>query len=194
MKAVTQKLDACPYDSTHDVKLKNIEFKASSSSYQCAWKPHLISAPFLPKPSLRFSAKTSSSGRTKRSSAAAFLCTRRCFMGGVARVGRGRGCEAGGGEGGARQRLPSLDWSPAPPRGAPCARVGAAQRKRKRARPASPRSHQGAPRAPVRSPGSLAHALPRSPGSLECAHPSSLGRPKCSPQGHQGTLREYPPP
>lgn len=114
-KAVIQKLDTCPYDSTHDVKLKNTEFKASSSSYQCAWKPHLISAPSLPKPSLHFSAKTSSSGRTKRSSAAAFLCTRRCFKGGVAQVGRGaRQRGWGGGQGSA-----SLPWiGPQPRQGA----------------------------------------------------------------------------
>ena len=111
MKAVIQKLDTCPYDSTHDVKLKNIEFKASSSSYQCAWKPHLISAPFLPKPSLHFSAKTSSSGRTKRSSAAAFLCTRRCFKGGVAQVGRGARQRGWGGT--AAPPFPGLVPSPA---------------------------------------------------------------------------------
>lgn len=111
-------------------------------------------------------------------------------MGGVARVGRGRGREAGG----ARQRLPSLDWSQAPPRGAPCARVGAARRKRKHARPACPRGHRGALRAPPRSPGSLACALPRSPGSPACAPSKSPGSPKCAPPRSPGSPARAPTP
>lgn len=115
-------------------------------------------------------------------------------------MGRGRGCEAGGG--GVRECLPSRDWSPAPPRGAPCARVGAARRKRKRARHAYSRGHQGATRAPLRSPGSPARALSRSSGSPACApslvtwnssvytHRSS-DSPVCAPLGDLG-LQRYP--
>lgn len=112
-------------------------------------------------------------------------------MGGVGRVGRGRGCEAGGG-GGARQRLPSRDWSPAPPRSAPCARVGAARRKRKRASPVCSGGHQGAPLAALPSPGSLAWALPRSPGSPECVSPGSPGSPACAPPRSPGSLAYAP--
>lgn len=78
---------------------------------------------------------------------------------------------------GARQRLPSRDWSPAPLRGAPCARVGAAQRKRKPARPASSRGHRGSLCAPLRSPGSPTCAL-RSHLEALHMHPKVIWNPR----------------
>lgn len=90
-----QPLDAILCNSTNDVKLKNI-IKASGSSYQCSWKPRLISAPFLLGPSLHFSAKTSSSDSTKpiprRSSSAApevLSGGAKPWGGGTAGAGRG---------------------------------------------------------------------------------------------------------
>lgn len=53
-------------------------------------------------------------------------------------------------------------------------------------------SHQGSPRAPLRSPESPACALPRSPGSPACASPRSPGSPACAPSRSPGSLRVHP--
>lgn len=152
MRAATLESDAS-LRSTREAKLST-EFKASGSSYQCAWKPRLISAPFLPGPSPHFSAKTASSDGTRGSAEAAA-------------PGGARWVRQASGEG-ARPRLPARDWSPsrgARPAPGGCSAEAEAARARLRV-PASPWSPAGAPRGHL---GGLRVRPPRSPGSPACA-------------------------
>lgn len=170
MRAATLESDAS-LRSTREAKLST-EFKASGSSYQCAWKPRLISAPFLPGPSPHFSAKTASSDGTHGSAEAAA-------------PGGARWVRQASGEG-ARPRLPARDWSPS--RGARPAPGGLLGGSGSGARPPA------RPRVPLEPRGRTA----RPPGRSACAPPEVTWEPRvCTPRGRLrpsrvGTRRSGP--
>lgn len=162
-------------DSAHDVKLKN-GLGAGGSSYQCAWKPHSISAPFPPGPSLHVSARTSFSAAQNGPAARASSAPE---------VLRGRG---GAGEGAAAP--PARDWSRAPPRGRVGGLLGGSG---SGARPASLRSYLGTQRVHPRAASKAFHKC--TPGAVTRgprAHPRILRPFRALPRADLGPRPVHP--